>query len=253
MRLLVKKIGRFLPKIIVYYLLFLYKPNRRRFLLCSSLSFLQKIDIIRNMNIINSKIECAHTDDEIIEIYLELIEKKRLPGVIIECGCFKGGSTAKISLLSSLLNKSFYVFDSFEGIPENDEQHCLTIYNEKIIGFHKGDYKGSLLEVKNNLSKYGNDCNVSLIKGLFDQTLPCFDQKILIAYLDVDLVSSTKICLKYLYPNLVPGGVIFSQDAHLPLIVKLLNDELFWKKEIGAIKPHIEGLGKKKLIKIIKE
>ena len=73
------------------------------------------------------------------------------------------------------------------------------------------------------------------------------------AYLDVDLASSTKTCLKYLYPLVIPGGIIYSQDGDFPLVIEVFNDDRFWENEVGCKKPDIEGLGKKKLLKIIKE
>jgi len=82
--------------------------------------------------------------------------------------------------------------------------------------------------------------------------MPKFSKSIVAIYLDVDLASSTRTCLKYLYPLLVPGGVLYSQDGHLPLVIDVFKDDEFWKKEVSYPKPHIEGLGKKKLIKIVK-
>ena len=72
------------------------------------------------------------------------------------------------------------------------------------------------------------------------------------AYIDVDLALSTKTCLKYLYPLLQPGGVIFTQDGHLPLVIKVLDNDDFWENEVGYKKPIIKGLYREKLVKIIK-
>ena len=82
--------------------------------------------------------------------------------------------------------------------------------------------------------------------------MPDFSKPIIAAYIDVDLASSTRTCLKYLYPLLFPKGVFFSQDGHLPLVIDVFSDEKFWEKEVGFNKPLIAGLGKKKLIKVIK-
>ena len=81
----------------------------------------------------------------------------------------------------------------------------------------KGKYCGSLEEVKNNIAKYGEIGVCHFIKGWFEETMSLFNKRIAAAYLDVDLASSTKTCLKYLYPLLVPGGVIISQDGDFPL------------------------------------
>ena len=83
--------------------------------------------------------------------------------------------------------------------------------------------------------------------------MPHFQQPISAIYLDVDLASSTRTCLKHLYPLLEPGGVILFLSGHLPLIINVVNDDNFWLNEIGCKKPEILGLGKSKLIKVIKE
>jgi hypothetical protein len=51
-----------------------------------------------------------------------------------------------------------------------------------------------------------------------------------------------RTCLKYLYPLLQPGGVLYSQDGHLPLVCDLFDGDKFWEQEVGVRKPAIEGL-----------
>ena len=68
------------------------------------------------------------------------------------------------------------------------------------------------------------------------------------AYLDVDLASSTRTCLKHLWPLLTPGGMIFSQDGHLPFVLDVFKDERFWNNELGSLKPAVHGMGERKLI-----
>ena len=65
-------------------------------------------------------------------------------------------------------------------------------------------------------------------------------------------MSSTATCIKYLYPLLEPGGVLVSQDGDFPLVIELLDSDVFWKEEVGCEKPVIEGLGTDKMLKIIK-
>ena len=171
--------------------------------------------------------------------------------VLVEAGSYKGGSTAKLSLAARLAGKRLYVFDSFEGIPENQERHGKNIFGGAAY-FNKGDYAGSLDEVRAAVSKFGDIGVCEFIKGWFEDTMPSFKEPIGVAYVDVDLQSSTKTCLKRLYTLVLPGGSIFSQDGHLPLIIELLNDERFWNNEVKIKKPDIKGLGKIKLVEIIK-
>ncbi|HLT27990.1 MAG TPA: TylF/MycF/NovP-related O-methyltransferase, partial [Zeimonas sp.] len=59
--------------------------------------------------------------------------------MLVEAGCFKGGSTAKLSLLAELAGRELVVFDSFEGLPDNDESGQVTIQGE-VSDFRKGRY-----------------------------------------------------------------------------------------------------------------
>ena len=70
--------------------------------------------------------------------------------------------------------------------------------------------------------------------------------------MDVDLASSTRTCLKYLYPLLEPSGTLYSQDGHLPLVIDVFADTDFWLQEVGCAKPSIDGLRQKKLIRMTK-
>ena len=70
--------------------------------------------------------------------------------------------------------------------------------------------------------------------------MPHFGKPVGVAYVDVDLVSSTGDCLRHLYPLLVPGGAIYSKDAHLSGIVELLENERFWNEGVGVERPVME-------------
>ena len=197
-------------------------------------------------------IECAHTQDEMLQVTSAILNVPiDVPGCVVEAGCFKGGSTAKFSIAAKLAHRQLFVFDSFEGLPENTEQHTLTIFGQ-VTDFSRGQYRGPLEQVQRNVATYGDGDICVYVKGWFDETMPQFSQPIIAAYIDVDLVSSTKTCLKHFYPLLQPGAFLYSQDAHLPLIIQLLEDSDFWEKEIGCPKPVIVGLGQKKLISIRK-
>ena len=209
----------------------------------------EKIDFI------SSNVNCEHhTKDEMFNFYYAL---KNIPtgmeGCIVECGTIKGGSTAKFSLFAKELNRKLDVFDSFRGIPKNDEPHIHGLFGIYIGGpFKEGAFCGNLAEVKSNISKFGEIDVCEFHEGWFEDTMVNFDKPIVAIYLDVDLVSSTKTCLKYLYPLLQPGGIVFSQDAHIPLIVNLFEDDKFWNEELGTEKPIIHGLRKSKVINFTK-
>ena len=172
-----------------------------------------------------------------------------VPGVIVEAGAYKGGSTAKISLVAAYAKRTLCVFDSFEGLPLNKEDHGKNIYGGDAY-FPGGSYAGSLDEVKTAVSKYGDPNACTFVKGWFENTMTQFQEPVAVGYIDVDLVSSTKTCLTYLFPRLIKNGVLFSQDGHLPLIIRLLKDASFWKNEVKTEPPRMEGLGTTKLVEI---
>jgi O-methyltransferase len=210
--------------------------------------------IIYRIIVANANIEGASTNEEILQIMSYIlnipIENK---GCIVEAGCWKGLSTAKISIAAKIANRKFYVFDSYEGLPENDEVHGESIFGQDFSkSFPQGELTGTLEEVKNNVQKYGEISVCEFVKGYFEDTLPHFKEQIATAFCDVDLAMSTKTCLKYFYPLVIPGSIIFSHDGHIPLCVEAVNDENFWLKDVGVPKPRMEGFGTSRLAKIYK-
>ncbi len=211
-----------------------------------------RLKIILKCYQISYFVDCPHMESEIIAVIKLILSSEHLEkGVIVECGSYKGGSSAKLSLAAHIAKRKLFIFDSFEGLPENDEKHGKNIFGGE-ANFPAGSYFGSLEEVKNNIKKFGKIEACEFIKGWFKDTLSDFFEQIEVAFIDVDLVSSTRTCIKYLYPLLRPGGVIFSQDGHLPLIIKLLKDKNFWQNEIGIAPPRMIGLGERKLVEILK-
>lgn len=209
-----------------------------------------RLAIVKQYYVVSANVDCPHAPKEILS-YVETILSlpPSVQGCVVEAGCFKGGSTAKFSLAAKIAGRQLVVFDSFEGIPQNDEAHSSTAHGHN---FAAGEYKGAEEEVRGNIAKYGHVEVCRFIKGWFDDTMPDFKEPVAAVYLDVDLVSSTRTCLKHLYPLLQPGGVLYSQDGHLPLVCDLFDDDQFWEKELGVAKPAIIGLRKEKLIKICK-
>lgn len=214
----------------------------------------QRQELLRKFRTISRNIVCPHDESHILSFVIDLFTVPRdLPGCIVEAGAYKGGSTSKFSIVSKLLNRPLMIFDSFEGLPDNTEPHDKSILGHSISGwFEGGKFCGSLTEVRDNIEKYGEIGQCRFITGWFEDTMPGFSEKICAAYLDVDLASSTRTCLKYLYPLIVPGGVLYSQDGDFPLVIDAFDDDEFWESEVGCKKPEIKGLGKSKIIKIVK-
>ena len=124
---------------------------------------------------------------------LKLLEMPpNLPGVVVECGTYKGGTAANLSIICKLVGRELFVFDSFEGLPESSP------LDRQGKEYERGDFAGSLDEVRNNIRKAGAiDC-CRFVSGWFDKTLPMFSREIVLVYIDVDLETSPDVCMRNL-------------------------------------------------------
>jgi O-methyltransferase len=215
------------------------------------ISLATRWQFVKHCFFISTCVRSYHTQSEIFAFARDVLQlAARNMGSIVECGTYKGGSTAKFSIIAHLAGTNLHVFDSFQGLPDNLEPHKTSIFGKK-IRFKGGQFRGGLNEVKSNVAQYGYLKSCVFHPGWFSETMQGFSETVLAAFIDVDLASSTGECVKSLYPRLVPGGVIYSQDGHIPLVVQLLEDPSFWT-EINSPTPHIDGLGSKKLVRIQK-
>ena len=158
-------------------------------------------------------------------------------GDIVECGTWKGGSAANLSLVCRITGRKLRIFDSFEGLPMGeaaDRQAHL---------YKQGEYHGPLEEVQNNLRRYGAIECCEFVKGWFDQTLPKLDRPVLLAFLDVDLEASLETCVRNLWPHLTPQGYIFI-DEYIDLdYCSIFWSETYWKKHFNRTPPGLIGAG----------
>lgn len=195
---------------------------------------------------ITNHVRAYHTQEEMLRVADAILQRAGTPGLtVVECGCCKGASTAKLSLVCALAGARLLVFDSFRGVPPNGESDAKL--DGTPVRFFAGAFRGRLNEVRRTVDRFGAPAVVTYHRGWFDETLRDFAEPVDVALLDVDLVSSTRTCLAALWPRLRPGGVIFSQDGHLRGVVALLGDAAFWAA-LGARAPRIDGLGAAKLV-----
>lgn len=180
-------------------------------------SFSQRLSLLRQYQTIHNEsgLTC-HTFDEIIVPSLYVLNNPEKKGVLIEAGCFKGGSTAKFSLLAQLTGRELLVYDSFKGLPA-EEIAGITYFGDK-YHFKKGQYACNLSSVKKNIARYGDIESCTFIKGWFKDTLPNLKKIVLMVWVDADLPSSNIDAYVHTYKRLVEGGFYFIQDGHIPQV-----------------------------------
>jgi O-methyltransferase len=135
----------------------------------------------------------------------------KIEGDYAEFGVFKGRTTIeawRASHRHNLSNTKFWVFDSFEGLPE--------VKGEDENGpFVTGEFCFGRNEFENNLKKSKFDFNrMEIVEGYFDKTLPQTktDRKFSVVWIDCDLYESTVPVLEWLTDKLVDGAVICFDD-----------------------------------------
>lgn len=153
------------------------------------------------------------------------IVKNDVPGDIVECGVWKGGSmmAAMMALQDMGVNdRHIYLFDTFEGMTEPTElDYSLTgeaasdllQKNEKDEERNIWAYS-PLEKVRANVLSLGYDeSRIHFVKGRVEDTIPKMAPKsISLLRLDTDWYESTFHELAHLYPRLSAGGVLIVDD-----------------------------------------
>lgn len=144
--------------------------------------------------------------EELLHIanHLYLLAAAEVPGVLLECGCFKGFSSACLSHACALLGRDLVVADSFQGLPGE------TGAGEE--GYRPGDFRGGRQEVEDNVRLFGRIERTRFIEGWFRDSLPRFPEPIALLWMDVDLYASATDVLDATWGKLDPRAVIFSHE-----------------------------------------
>jgi len=147
---------------------------------------------------------------------LNIVKKiKLLDGAIVECGVWRGGMIAGIAEFLGN-DRDYFLFDSFEGLPEAKEidgNDALKWQNDKTSKFYYDNCKAEIKFAQQALSMSGTSSH-SIVAGWFSETMPTIniDKGIALLRLDSDWYESTYQCLQYLFPLVVKDGIIIIDD-----------------------------------------
>lgn len=142
---------------------------------------------------------------------IRAVVRDGIPGDAVECGTARGGGAALLSLAVRDLGdtRRVWAFDTFEGLPlptANDPDYDAAVQ-------HVEGCRGEIDQVAELMTQLGVGDRVTLVKGLFQDTLPRADlRSIALLHLDGDWYDSVKFCLDRLYDRVSPGGVIQIDD-----------------------------------------
>jgi|SRR6266508_650516 len=136
-----------------------------------------------------------------------------LPTVFFEFGCHSGRTFSAALLAARFLKIQLdaYAFDSFEGLPESDEDSTGV--------FAKGRFRTDVRAFKDAVRARAGItvADDHIIKGFFDDSLTAelsdrLAPRVGFVHIDVDLYKSTVPVLDFVKPKLASGSVVLFDD-----------------------------------------
>jgi O-methyltransferase len=148
--------------------------------------------------------------------------EQRIPGAIVECGVWRGGSMMAVAMTLLLVNdeRDLYLFDTYSGM-SMPTSHDATYYGQTasnlLVSAQRTDAivaEAGILEVRQNLARTGYpESRLHFVQGPVEETVPRLaPPAISLLRLDTDWYESTRHELTHLYPRLAPNGIVIIDD-----------------------------------------
>jgi O-methyltransferase len=165
-----------------------------------------------------------------------------VPGAIVECGVWRGGSVkaAALTLLArGVSDRELHLFDTFEGMPEPTEKDVRRDGKPATEVLASSSRSGvfwaiaDLDDVRAGMAETGYPQDrIHFHPGRVEDTVPAqAPERIAILRLDTDWYESTRHELEHLYDRVPSGGVL------------LIDDYGFWQGARQAVDEFLERRG----------
>jgi hypothetical protein len=169
---------------------------------------------------------------------VEYVAARSIPGALVECGVWRGGSmmAAALTLMRlGITDRELHLFDTFSGMtqPTDEDVRRTGERAADLLRDESADSDvwaiASIDEVREAVLSVGYPQErIHFVEGPVEQTLPAnAPGEIALLRLDTDWYSSTKHELVHLYPRLASGGVL------------LLDDYGFWQGARQAVDEYV--------------
>ena len=173
---------------------------------------------------------------------VKYLVENNIPGDIVECGVWKGGSAMIAALALANMKETtrrLWLYDTYEGMTEPSDADVQAfdglMARKRWESAIEGDVNSwnyvSLEEVMENVlsTKYPKQ-NIDFVKGRVEDTIPKFmPENIALLRLDTDFYESTAHELIHLFPRLSKQGVL------------IIDDYGWWKGSRKATDEYIEA------------
>ncbi|WP_326697806.1 TylF/MycF family methyltransferase [Streptomyces sp. NBC_01754] len=175
------------------------------------------------------------------------IARHGIPGAVVECGVWRGGSMqacAKTLLSLGESDRELYLFDTYEGMTPPTAQDLRRDGRsaQELLDAQGKDRPiwavASLEDVREGFAgvPYPQE-RVHYVPGKVEDTVPGqAPEQIAILRLDTDWYASTRHELEHLYGRLVSGGVL------------LIDDYGYWQGSRQAVDEFLEKTGERLLL-----
>lgn len=184
------------------------------------------------------------------------IVASKIPGDIVECGVWKGGSSMMAALTLKLLgdtSRTLYLYDTYSGMSKPTDKD-VNYVGTTAIGHWKKCQKqeenewgnASFDEVTGNLISTGYPKEkLRFIKGKVEDTIPgTIPQKIALLRLDTDWYESTYHEFCHLYPLLSIRGILILDDYGHWKGAREATDKYLKEKNIPLLLNRIDYTGR---------
>lgn len=174
---------------------------------------------------------------QLATVQMALYALTALPeGDLVETGVYHGGTTVLMAraIRDTLSTRTLWPCDSFQGLPraqredggncsslpgyatadDDDESGALAVPRSGCVRSRPGQYRSPRSTVEQALRAERLLGHVRIVPGWFHESLPPAGlQSISFLRLDGDVYNSTFEGLRRLYPLVVPGGIVYVDDA----------------------------------------
>jgi hypothetical protein len=178
------------------------------------------------------------------------IARAPIPGDVVECGVWRGGSTmmAALTLLDEQDLRQLWLFDTFEGMPppgEHDRTSSGQLAADRFEQESRWAY-APLGEVEANIARTGYPADrVTYVQGKVEDTIPgSAPDQIALLRLDTDWYESTRHELAHLWDRLNPGGVLIVDDYGKWEGARKAVDEFLAARGIRLLLTRLDSTGR---------
>lgn len=154
------------------------------------------------------------------------VARTRIPGDIVECGVWRGGSMMLVALELLRMashDRRLWLYDTFSGLPKPDEHIDIDVLgNRAIDGWHAhtlADGKtywayADRADVTTNMMSTGYpEKLLTFVEGMVEETIPATAPRVIsLLRVDTDWYASYRHVLNELYDRVSPGGIVIFDD-----------------------------------------